>query len=77
MPDRKTNVLSQLLCAWRYRKAPCRDIVEAADLIIEEYIHTKTRLIHRRCRRNNGSFLILSLIFASAAGLGFILFSMI
>jgi len=41
MPEKKPNVLTQFLYAFRQKKPPTDDIVAMADKIIEEYIYTK------------------------------------
>lgn len=65
MPEKKPNVLTQFLYAFRQKKPPADDIVAMADKIIEEYIYTKNKLIHRKCRQKDRSGVTIAL--ASAA----------
>lgn len=70
MPDKKPNVLNQFFCAFRLKKSSCEDIVSMADKVVGDYIYSKNRLIHRKCRKNNGAgILIFSLITFAFSGL--------
>jgi len=73
MPDKKPNVLSHFLCVFKAKKQPYEDIVTIADKIIEEYIYSKNKLIHRKCKKKNHSFLKFTLILGLSLAIGFVI----
>ncbi len=77
MPYKKTNVLNRFFCVFKPKKSPCDDIVSMADKVIEDYIYSKNKLIHRKCKKDNSGFLIFSLMLAASLGLSLIFFSLI
>ena len=69
MPDKKMNVISQIICAFQRKKPANDDILKAADKVIEDYIFNKNRLIHESCRRKQkGDGIFTFLILLSALG---------
>jgi len=65
MTDKKLNVLDRLLCVFKPKKEICPDIISQADGVIDHYIYTKNRIIHRKCKKDNDSLLGF-FVFASA-----------
>ncbi len=77
MPDKKPNVLAQLIYAFQRKKSPADDIVTAADKVIEEYIYSKNKLIHRKCKKSrSGEGVLIALMFASALVVTYAVFSL-
>ncbi len=68
MPEKKVNVLSQLLCVFKAKKSPERDIVATADKVIEDYIFSKNKLIRRKCKKSPGAAMLFTVL-GLAAGL--------
>ena len=69
MPDKKMNVLTQLLCVFQKKRPVCDDIVTAADKVIEEYIYCKNKLIHQKySAQNKKESIVLSAMLISVAG---------
>ena len=52
MSSKKSNVLTKLIYIFCPKKCPSDNIVDAADRIIENYIASKNKLIHRKCTQN-------------------------
>ncbi|MBO5008786.1 MAG: hypothetical protein J6D26_08115 [Clostridia bacterium] len=78
MPDKKPNVLAQLIYAFQRKKAPVNDIVTVADKVIEEYIYSRNKLIHRKCKKSRGGEgVLIALMFASALIVTYTLFKII
>ena len=57
MPERKQNVINQILNAFQKKKTACDDIVTAAEKVVESYIVRKNRLIQKACntQKKNGT----------------------
>jgi len=72
MPDKKVNALSQFLYVLKSKKNSCDDIVTMADRVVEEYIISKNKLIHRRYKRKNRIFPLFFMIFALPMGVAFV-----
>ncbi len=69
MPDKKMNVISQIIYALQRKKTANDDIVKTADRVIEEYIFNKNRLIHESCRKKQkGDAMLTFFMLLSAAG---------
>ena len=77
MPEKKPNVLTQIIYAFRQKKPPQDDIVAMADKVIEDYIYTKNKLIHRNCKQKDRSGVIIALSSAAALLTIYLLFTII
>ena len=62
MPEKKVNVLSQLLCVFKSKKSTERDIVAIADKVIEDYIFSKNKLIRRKCKKASGAAIFITIL---------------
>jgi hypothetical protein len=77
MPEKKPNVLTQIIYAFRQKKPPHNDIVARADKVIEDYILSKNKLIHRKCRQKDRSGVIIALSSAAALLSIYLIFTVI
>ncbi len=77
MPEKKPNVLTQIIYAFRQKKPPHDDIVAMADKVIEDYILSKNKLIHRNCKQKDRSGVIIALSSAAALLAIYLLFAII
>ncbi len=62
MPEKKVNVLSQLLCVFKSKKSAERDIVAMADKVIEDYIFSKNKLIRKKCKNSSGTAMFIAIL---------------
>ena len=76
MTDKKLNVLDRLLCVFKTKKEICPDIISQADNVIDQYIYVKNRTIHRKCKKDNDSF-VRFVVFGSIIALGVALFKIL
>ncbi len=78
MPQRKPNVINQIIGALQRKKCAYDDIVTAADKVVEDYIFSKNKLLRKACAaKEKRASIAATLLFAGAALALFVFFALI
>ncbi len=77
MPAKRGNVLSQLLCVFKAKKAHGEDIVTLADKVVRDYIYAKNKFIRRKYKKANKALWVASLLLFSSLVLTVVAVNMI